>query len=45
MRHYVQKPQGADNEPVMVGGMAYDNDRHKSFDTYFIPTLSLGYSW
>ena len=23
----------------------YDNSRHKVFDTYFIPTLSVGYSW
>jgi hypothetical protein len=42
--YYVKKPQ-ANNEPVMIGDRTYDNDRHKNFDTYFIPTLSLGYSW
>lgn len=42
--YYVKKPQPG-NEPVQVGDKMYDNDRHKNFDTYFIPTLSLGYSW
>lgn len=43
--YYVKSPQGADNKPVRVGDRDYDNDRHKVFDTYFIPTLSVGYSW
>jgi hypothetical protein len=43
--YYVKRPQGWDNNPVMVGDLAYDNDRHKAWDTYFIPTLSVGYSW
>ncbi|HTV25399.1 MAG TPA: hypothetical protein VMG12_42180 [Polyangiaceae bacterium] len=42
--YYVKSPQGPDNDPVQVGDRAYDNDRHKVFDTYFIPTLSVGYS-
>lgn len=42
--YYVDKPQPG-NRPVTVGDRAYDNDRHKDWDTYFIPTLSLGYSW
>ena len=43
--YYVKKPQGSGNKPVLIGGRAYDNDRHKNFDTYFIPTLSVGYAW
>lgn len=43
--YYLKKPQGAGNRPVLVGGKEYDNDRHKNFDTYLIPTLSVGYSW
>lgn len=43
--YYVKRPQGPDNKPVQVGDRTYDNDRHKTWDTYFIPTLSLGYSW
>ena len=43
--YYVKKPQGSANEPIDVGGRDYDNSRHKHFDTYFIPTLSVGYSW
>jgi hypothetical protein len=43
--YYVKRPQGADNNPVRIGDRDYDNSRHKVFDTYFIPTLSLGYSW
>lgn len=43
--YYIKSPQGPDNKPVQVGDRAYDNDRHKTFDTYFIPTLSVGYSW
>jgi hypothetical protein len=42
--YYVKKPQ-PNNEPVMVGDRTYDNARHKDWDTYFIPTLSVGYSW
>lgn len=38
-------PQGPDNAPVQIGDRAYDNGRHKVWDTYFIPTLSVGYSW
>jgi len=41
---YVKTPQPG-NEPVSVGDRTYDNDRHKNWDTYLIPTLSLGYSW
>jgi hypothetical protein len=43
--YYVKSPQGADNAPVQIGDRAYDNGRHKTWDTYFIPTLSVGYSW
>lgn len=43
--YYFKSPQGPDNKPVIIGGRSYDNDRHKVFDTYFIPTLSVGYSW
>jgi hypothetical protein len=42
--YYVEKPQ-PNNEPVMIGDRMYDNDRHHDWDTYFIPTVSLGYSW
>ncbi len=42
--YYVKNPQPG-NKPVMVGDRMYDNDRHKDWDTYFIPTLSFGYSW
>jgi len=41
---YVKTPQPG-NEPVVVGDRAYDNERHHDWDTYLIPTLSLGYSW
>lgn len=43
--YYVKSPQGSDNAPVRIGDRAYNNNRHKNFDTYFIPTLSVGYSW
>ena len=43
--YYLKKPQGSGNHPVSIGGRDYDNDRHKNFDTYYIPTLSVGYSW
>jgi hypothetical protein len=43
--YYLEKPQGPDNNPVLIGNRAYDNPRHKNWDTYFIPTLSVGYSW
>jgi hypothetical protein len=43
--YYLKKPQGSDNQPVRIGDRDYDNDRHKTFDTYLIPTLSVGYSW
>jgi hypothetical protein len=43
--YYVKSPQGPDNNPIQIGDRAYDNDRHKVWDTYFIPTLSAGYSW
>lgn len=43
--YYLKSPQGSDNKPVQIGDRAYDNGRHKVFDTYFIPTLSVGYSW
>lgn len=42
--YYLQSPQGENNEPVLVGNSYYDNDRHKTWDTYFIPTLSIGFS-
>jgi hypothetical protein len=43
--YYLKRPQGSDNKPVQIGDRAYDNSRHKTFDTYLIPTLSVGYSW
>lgn len=43
--YYVKSPQGADNAPIQIGDRAYDNGRHKVWDTYFIPTVSVGYSW
>jgi hypothetical protein len=43
--YYVKSPQGSDNNPILIGDREYDNDRHKVFDTYYIPTLSVGYSW
>lgn len=43
--YYLKSPQGSANKPVMIGDRRYDNDRHKVFDTYFIPTSSVGYSW
>jgi hypothetical protein len=43
--YYLKSPQGPDNAPIQIGDRAYDNGRHKVFDTYFIPTLSVGYSW
>ncbi len=42
--YYVKSPQGKDNNPVQVGNAFYDNKRHTTWDTYFIPTISLGYS-
>lgn len=42
--YYVKSPQPG-NEPVRIGNRDYDNPRHKVFDTFFIPTLSVGYSW
>ena len=41
---YLKHPQPG-NRPVAVGDREYDNDRHHDWDTYFIPTLSVGYSW
>lgn len=43
--YYVKSPQGASNQPIQIGDRAYDNGRHKVWDTYFIPTVSLCYSW
>lgn len=43
--YYIKSPQGKDNEPVAVGNSFYDNGRHKTWDTYFIPTVSIGYSF
>lgn len=43
--YYVKSPQGKHNDPIRIGNRDYDNGRHKVFDTYFIPTLSVGYSW
>lgn len=42
--YYVNSPQPG-NQPIAVGDRTYDNARHKNWDTYFIPTLSVGYSW
>jgi hypothetical protein len=43
--YYFKSPQGRDNQPIQIGDRKYDNGRHKVFDTYFIPTLDVGYSW
>ena len=43
--YYLKSPQGKDNNPVEVGNSTYDNSRHKTWDTYFIPTVSIGYSF
>jgi hypothetical protein len=42
--YYLKHPQGAE-APVQVGDRTYDNERHLAWDTYFIPTLSVGSSW
>jgi hypothetical protein len=42
--YYLKSPQGKDNNPVLIGNSLYNNDRHKTWDTYFIPTISIGYS-
>lgn len=42
--YYVKTPQPG-NAPVPIGDRTYDNGRHKNWDTYFIPTVSVGYSW
>lgn len=42
--YYLKSPQGESNRPVRIGEKFYDNDRHKIWDTYFIPTVSFGYS-
>jgi hypothetical protein len=42
--YYLKSPQGKGNNPVLVGNSSYDNGRHKNWDTYFIPTISVGYS-
>lgn len=42
--YYVDKPQPG-NRPVQVGDKMYDNGRHHDWDTYFIPTLDVGYAW
>jgi hypothetical protein len=43
--YYFKSPQGSANQPIQIGDRKYDNDRHKIFDTYFIPSLDVGYSW
>ncbi len=43
--YYIKSPQGKDNNAVAVGNSFYDNGRHKTWDTYFIPTVSIGYSF
>jgi hypothetical protein len=43
--YYLKSPQGSANKPIQIGDRTYDNGRHKVFDTYLIPTLSVGYSW
>lgn len=42
--YYVKSPQPG-NRPIQIGDRTYDNSRHKNWDTYFIPTVSVGYSW
>jgi hypothetical protein len=42
--YYIDKPQPG-NDPVQVGDRTYDNSRHRNWDTYYIPTVSVGYSW
>jgi hypothetical protein len=39
--YYVAPPQGTGNHAIDIGGAAYDNDKHKTFD--FFGTLSVGY--
>ena len=43
--YYFKSPQGNENKPVLIGDAYYNNERHKVWDTYFIPTLSVGYSF
>jgi hypothetical protein len=43
--YYLKSPQGKDNNPVEVGNSTYNNGRHKTWDTYFILTVSIGYSF
>lgn len=43
--YYIKSPQGKENNSVAVGNSFYENDRHKTWDTYFIPTVSIGYSF
>ena len=42
--YYLKSPQGNDKKPVLIGNSLYNNERHKTWDTYFIPTISIGYS-
>lgn len=42
--YYVKSPQPG-GKPIAVGDRMYDNGRRKQWDTYYIPTLSAGYSW
>lgn len=41
--YYVLKPQGRAGQPVDVGGKAYDNPRHKTFDVY--GSVGIGYAF
>jgi hypothetical protein len=41
----IKQRRVTENLPVRIGDRDYDNSRHKSWDTYFIPTVSVGYSW
>lgn len=43
--YYFQSPQGVTNAPVVIDDRSYDNERHKTWDTYFVPTVSVGYTF
>lgn len=40
--YYIKKPQGKENNPVLIGDVFYDNKRHKILDTYY--SFMLGYT-
>ena len=41
--YYVKRPQGQENQPVLVGGKPYDNERHHAWDLF--ATLGAGYAF